>query len=496
VFALRDYQSESVPKLRDSLAEHGSTIAVLPTGGGKTVVALHLALEALRKGKRVLFLAPRKELIDQPAKKLIELGFTEFGCIKSGHVRDKPLYRRYPFQIGSPQTFRARIGKDKSLPLDWDFVIVDECHRDEYSSFLGKDKPINAKYLLGLTATPYRGDGRGLYEWFKSYVQVTTTAALTEMGRLKPMDLIHWEHASADDKVPVLRGDIVKHWTEYALDRPTLAFCAGIEHSKEVAEEYNQNGIAATHVDGTMSEAEREAKFRAFEIGHYRILCNVDICTTGYDYAGVSCIQMLRRVKSRGLWRQMIGRGARPFNNDTCQGEDCVILDHAGCWAIHGQFTDPDRFSLHGTEDNTRDNSQTWACPDCGYEMFSWTKRCPKCQEKLPDEPPDPREPPEVDTNAKLGRHGGSAPRVSQSERDQWVQFSRQAEAQGQSAVGRVLMWRKMYGNGSDPPADLLARAKITMRKVGHEKRAVWSSQFREMLLPGFAEMEMQTVPE
>lgn len=504
MFTLRDYQAAAKPQIRDDLMAHGSTIAYLATGGGKTVLALDIVMDALRLGKNVLFLAPRKELIDQPAKKLLSYGFNEFGCIKAGHPRDKAFYRKDQLQIASPQTMRARLGKDQTISHKWHLVVVDECHRDEYSHFLGK---LEYKFLLGLTATPYRGDGRGLDEWFGAITKVATPDELTKMGRLKPMDLYWWPNAGLENaNIPVnsatgeysaaavskvmdvdmLRGDAIAHWKKYADGLQTLVFACSVEHAKNMVQDYEAAGIPATYVDGTMDDVTRSTRFQMFERGVVKILANYDICTTGYDCPGVEAIQLLRPVKSKGLWRQMLGRGTRPKNGEFVEdGECCVVLDHALCHQRFGHFTDPDRFSLKGIEKTTRNNTPFYCCPSCGWDLFSWPKLCPYCRAELPREQPVPREPLPVDDAATLVRYNAAnappdRPVVTRKQKEDWAAHCTIYEGQAGKAGAMIARYRLMSG-GYDPPPDILALARIRIVVGGGEKRVVWAKQFREL---------------
>jgi len=356
--ALRPYQDQAI---RDILAavEGGtrSICAVAPTGAGKTVVGSNLVDLICNNGHKALVLAHRKELIDQMSRTLDRIGLTDHGVIQGRHPRTD--YGR-PVQVGSVQTLLNRMGE---APMDYQLVMIDECHHATADSYVriidAVRERMSGVVTLGLTATPYRSDGKGLGRMYDQIVEVSTTQELIEQGYLVPprvycgprLDLGGVRTVAGDyDKAalgrmmtkPKLAGDILRHWHQHAAGRQTVVFAVNVAHSMMLRDEFDSAGIPAVHVDYEMPKGAREDALEAFASGEFRVLCNCMLLSEGWDCPQVSAIVLARPTKSRGLWRQMCGRALRPYPGKI----DCVILDHAGLYHEHGLLTDPDDVTL------------------------------------------------------------------------------------------------------------------------------------------------------
>ena len=355
-YALRPYQVQAVEAVRERLAAGSrACVIVAPTGAGKTVIASDIIERAVARGSRTLFLAHRKELIDQCSEKLDEIGIWH-GVIKAKHP-EEPLAT---VQVGSVQTVKKRLHR---LLMGFALVIFDECHHVEAESYQAIVDAVRAEnpavVILGLTATPYRADGRGLGNTFDSLVEVATIEQLMREGYLvparvfcgRPVDLSGVKTRAGDYNVnelaeavnkPKLVGDIVNSWKKQAAGRSTFLFAVNIAHSMANVEAFRAAGISAEHLDGATPEEEREAIWRRFKNRKTLVLCNVGVATEGVDCPWASALILARPTESRGLWRQMAGRVLRPYPGKS----DCIILDHANCTQMHGFLTDPDQVSL------------------------------------------------------------------------------------------------------------------------------------------------------
>lgn len=372
---LRPYQLEAIEALRREIrAGARSILLVAPTGSGKTSIAAEMIHSALAKGKRIVFLAHRKELIDQCSARLDGLGVPH-GVIMADHWRRRPGLQ---VQVASVPTLVNR-----ELRESPDLLFIDETHRARASSY----QQILARYpqaiCIGLTATPIRGDGKGLGNLFTALVQCPSVAQLTEMGFLVPTrvyaparpDLRGVKKSAGDYNLgalghfmdrKVLVGDIVDHWQRLADNRLTVVFAVTIEHSQHITEQFRQAGVAAAHLDGTTPKPERERLLAQLAAGEIRVLSNVGVLTEGWDCPQVSCIVLARPTMSMGLYLQMAGRTLRPADGKT----DALILDHAGCTLMHGFVDDERDWQLSedrikpkiaiDTEENVK------VCPDCG----------------------------------------------------------------------------------------------------------------------------------
>lgn len=412
-YSLRPYQQDLVAAVQRLQQDHRRILVNLPTGGGKTVVGTHFIEECHRRGGRSLFLAHRAELIEQTSAKLDEIGLTDHGVIKAGHWRWRP---GAPVQVASVQTLNARLDKLRSLRFD--LIFPDEAHHGAADTWL---RAINtfrndATTVIGLTATPYRADGKGLGDVFDTIAQGADTRALTDQQFLTPTivfadtqtpDLSRIRlnryrdydakgmHEAFDNKRLV--GHLVQTWTRHAKGRRTVVFAVSVEHSKHIAEMYNAVGIPAAHVDGTMPDQQRAEISERLRTGDLLVVSNCMVWTEGWDCPEVQCLQNTRPTKSRGLWRQIGGRGLRPvWDQDTGQWRrnpddtfvkpHCLYLDHAGQTHEHGFLTDPDIVDLR--RGLLRDESaRATVCDHCGAVLRSKPFTCPACGAELRPRP-------------------------------------------------------------------------------------------------------------
>ncbi len=363
MISMRPYQDKGI---RDGLGliNEGirSFIYYAPCGAGKTVVCAETIRLLLKNRGKVLVLAHRIELIDQAVNKLVDAGLTDYGVIQGNHPETD--YRKQ-IQVASVQTMIARMGPPAEVPLKFDLVVIDECHHalsESYVRIIEAIRALNPDVLLiGLTATPYRTDGRGLGEIYEKIVQISTTKELIELGYLvRPrvfcgpkidMRYVKRNRSEYDMKSlgntmnrPRLVGDAVKNWRMNAEGRMTVVFACDIPHSMAVCREFNDNGIKAVHIDYEMGKTERKDILARHEQREFDVLTNVNLLSEGWDQREVSCGLLMRPTQSRGLWRQQIGRTLRTFPGKP----DAIVLDHAGNTHKHGLVTDPDRITLEG----------------------------------------------------------------------------------------------------------------------------------------------------
>lgn len=377
---LRQYQTDTIAEARAMMAQGKKAIClVAPTGAGKTLIAAHVIQSAVAKGKRVLFLAHRRELIEQCAAKLRDLAIWDYNVVLSGHPHSRNPDA--PVQIASIQTLIRR----EYPPAD--LVIIDESHHicgGQYQTLL-KNYP-NA-YVLGLTATPERLDGKGLDRVFHHLLNVATVPELIEGGflvapkcfgpsqeavaQLKAAlatvkqcggDYDEGELHEAMDR-PELVGDLVSHWQEWAAGHKTIVFAAGVAHSQHIVEQFLAAGVTAAHLDGSMALVERDGILSAWRTGQIQIVSNCQILTEGFDYPELSCCILARPTQSVALYLQQVGRVMRPAPGKT----EAIILDHAGNVIKHDPPHIERVWTLNGAL-KKRKTEQTHACglPGCG----------------------------------------------------------------------------------------------------------------------------------
>ena len=330
---LRPYQQEAKEAIQGEWQkELQKTLLVLPTGTGKTIVFNKLAEDCVRDGERVLILAHRGELLDQAASKLSQA--TGLGCAVE-KADDTCLGSWYRVVVGSVQSL-MREKRLMQFPTDFfNTIIVDEAHHclaDSYQRVLAHFK--DAK-VLGVTATPDRGDMRNLGQYFESLAYEYTLPKAIKDGFLCPikaqtiplkLDLTGVGTQAGDFKTRDLGTaldpylyQIADEMAKYCLDRKTVVFLPLIKTSQKFRDILNSKGLRAVEVNGQSDN--RETVQHDFENGKYDVICNAMLYTEGWDCPPVDCIVVLRPTKIRSLYSQMVGRGTRLF-----PGKDHLLL--------------------------------------------------------------------------------------------------------------------------------------------------------------------------
>jgi DNA repair protein RadD len=382
---LRPYQSEVVTEFeRTAAAGQTRIILVAPTGAGKTVIACAIIAATPR---RVLVISHRREIVNQTSAKLAAYG-VHHGIIQAGD--EKKLRPLAAVQVASIQTLHARAIRSSTMfmPLA-DLVIIDEAHHARASTYRAVLDAYPNAIVLGLTATPCRGDGRGLGgDLFKSMIECPQVLDLIEQKYLvrsrvyAPVDPdlrgvrtvkgdYHEAQLAARMDRDKLVGDIVTHWHRYGDRRRTVAFACSVGHSTHIRDEFVKAGVPAEHLDGSTPKDEREAILARLASGDTEVVSNCMVLTEGFDCPDIGCIILARPTKKMGLFRQMIGRGLRPADGKT----DCVILDHSGAALLHGLPEDRVEWTLHPdmratapehTKRQSRRDSKLLECSQCG----------------------------------------------------------------------------------------------------------------------------------
>ena len=372
---LRDYQDRAVSATVAAIDDR--PILVAPTGAGKTVMGVAIAR---RLDAATLWVAHRRELVAQAAAAVREAG-GECGVILAG---ERPCPEA-PIQVASIQTLARR-----ELPHH-DIVVIDECHHATAASYA---RVLDRPRVLGLTATPFRLDGKGLGSaGFRRFVVAAHTDDLCADGTLHsprvfaapPPDLSEVKITAGDfnlgalsrsDAVKALTGKIVDTWRKRADGRRTVAFAIDVSHAETIAANFRTAGVPAEVVHGTMPKDARAAVLARLASGATKVVANCMVLTEGWDLPALEVAVVARPTASLQLHLQMIGRIMR-----ACDGKDgAVVLDHAGNYHRHGPVTKRHVFSL---EDRVRPATDGEApvrtCPACALVVPAGTMTCPEC---------------------------------------------------------------------------------------------------------------------
>lgn len=385
----RAFQDVAHAALRQGLRDgHKNQVLMAPTGGGKTYLGLRIIHEALKRGKRAVFMCDRTTLINQTSETADRYGLTEHAIVQAQHKRrDKSL----AFQIASAQT----VAKRGYWP-DADVIVVDECHT-QMKVWTEHALQTDA-VVIGLSATPF---SRGLGKIFTNLVNASTMHELTQQGVLVPMRVMsctkpnmagaatkggEWTDQAAEERGMAIVGDVVTEWLRHAEGRKTIVFGSTIAHCEELCRQFIDAGVMAAVFTSHTTAVERKVLLDEYRKADssLRVLISVEALAKGFDVPDVGCVADCRPLrKSLSTAIQMWGRGLRCAEGKT----DCILLDFSGnIIRFSKDFTDlyfdglksldsGDKLDAAVREDE--DNWEPKGCPTCGYKPFA--RRCMSC---------------------------------------------------------------------------------------------------------------------
>jgi superfamily II DNA or RNA helicase len=401
---LRPYQSRGIADIRAAFRTARRVLGVFPTGAGKTTIIASIVQDTLARGSRVVIMAHREELITQIRDRLALFGIVA-AIIKAGHPEDP----NNPVQVASVQSLAGRLDRHNAP----DLLIVDEAHHTLAATYRSILDAWSKSRVLGLTATPWRLDGRGLGEVFESMVQGPTVAELIEQGHLvrarvlgstRGLDLSDVATRGGDFDIEALEkaiaragldGDAVRTFkTHFPTSGTAVAFCVSVKHAERVAAAFNDAGIPAAVLTGADKEAHRKRVLEDLAAGRIRVLCSVDVISEGFDLPAISAVILLRPTKSLSLFLQQVGRALRPAPGKLF----AWVFDHAGNSLRHGHpesFRDwtldaeqPAKRALTQTEDGMALTVRQ--CLSC-YAIHATAPVCPFCGTEHPVDDRIPR---------------------------------------------------------------------------------------------------------
>ncbi len=330
---LRPYQEEARTAVFEKWSEGTKhTLLVLPTGTGKTIVFAAITENCVRHGERILILAHRGELLEQAADKIKKS--TGLGCAveKAEQTCRGSFYR---IVVGSVQTLmreRRLSGFSKDY---FQTIVIDEAHHCISDSYQKVLQYFSDAKVLGVTATPDRGDMRDLGEYFENIAYEYTLPKAIREGYLSPIKALTIPLKIDISQVGTQSGDfksgelgtaldpyleqIAIEMTKYCRDRKTVVFLPLVKTSQKFKDILNAHGFQAAEVNGNSED--RAEILKDFDQGRYNVLCNSMLLTEGWDCPSVDCVIVLRPTKVRSLYCQMVGRGTRLY-----PGKDHLLL--------------------------------------------------------------------------------------------------------------------------------------------------------------------------
>lgn len=382
---LRDYQNESVDLLSNGFKKHKRIVLCLPTGAGKTVVFSEIVRRAAERGTKTIVLTDRTELFKQTIKSLGRIGVAaeEISPNKKSTYLDAVIY------VGMVETLKRR--KELLESLNPMLIIIDEAHKGNFTSIL--DAFENTR-VIGATATP---QGKHFAKYYSSIVQNIDVPELVDQGFLvdcKPYqmqddfsDLQTKAGEFTSDSLdmhfnkPQLYDGVIENWRKFANDKKTICFNVSIKHTIAVNQAFLDSGISSEYITSKTNKEDRDRILKAFTDGHFKVLNNCGILTTGYDEPSIECVIMNRATKSLPLWLQCVGRGSRLYPNKN----EFILLDFGGNHTRLGMWNEPRTWSL--IEKKKRASNEvtpTKTCPGCAASVFASARICRYCSYVFP----------------------------------------------------------------------------------------------------------------
>ena len=395
---LRPYQEVAVSDASTALDKHSNTIVVAPTGAGKTIMMSALIGKRHKKGKRVLVLQHRDELVEQNSIKFNKVNPYITTSIVNGTIK----HWEGDAVFSMVQTM-SRDANLRNRPK-FDMVVIDESHHaaaQTYQKIIDAVREDNENAeIVGFTATPNRGDGKGLKSVFNNCShQIELTTLIREGFLVKPVAYVidvgvqsqlgevrrlandfDMEQVEAIMNRTIINERVVKEWLEKASDRKTVVFCSTIRHANDLLDEFIANGINAEIVTGKTPSDERADILHSLEFGDVQVVINVAVLTEGFDAPPVSCIVLTRPCSYKSTMVQMIGRGLRIIDPEIYPGQikkDCVVLDFGTSILKHGALDEA--ANLDGRPKDPNAEAPTKECPECDFIIPASSRVCPNC---------------------------------------------------------------------------------------------------------------------
>lgn len=364
---------------------------------------------------RTLWIAHRRELIDQAAKRLKRHGL-QVGVIMAGLDHDHYTDGLFPADaVPAAPTLTNKVNVasiqtlgNRTIPEGTELIVIDEAHHcvaDSYGELFTYAAERNIP-IVGLTATPFRMDGKPLGDLFNQFIVAAYPDELITQGYLVQPKVYAGSNPDLNG-IKITAGDFNKKQLDNAINKPkliadigdtwqarrgvmvpagtasaatvwrTICFASSVEHSKQIVIEFASRGYAAEHIDGTTPGTERDAILHRLLTGETEIVSNYGVLTEGWDLPALECAIIARPTESLNLHLQMIGRVMRPNDGKAA----AVVLDHAGNHHRHGSVSRRYEYSLTGTVRAvaTAEPLGMRHCKSCLQLIESSLDRCLSC---------------------------------------------------------------------------------------------------------------------
>lgn len=370
-----------IADIRNAMRRVRRVLGVAPTGFGKTICFVLLALMVAERRKRVVIVAHRIEIVNQISRALERAGVM--------HDVMAPGRRQYGARVVVAMV--QSVGRRAATMPKPDLLIVDEAHHATAGSYKALTQQWPDVFVLGVTASPQRTDGSGLGECFDEMVIGPTMRELIARGRLadftylaptQKADLSSVKTRAGDYALDQLAaamdhstvtGDAIQTYAKHLNGAPAIAFCVSVAHADHVAEQFVAAGWRAASVDGSTVERVRADRIAAIGDGRLNILASCDIISEGTDIPAVAGAILLRPTKSLIIYLQQCGRVLRV----KADGSKAVILDHVGSVFNFGLPDEIREWSLAGHQKRAPAVSVR-QCEKC-YAAFRPQPKCPAC---------------------------------------------------------------------------------------------------------------------
>lgn len=398
---LRPRQQDLVDRAVEALNQYGNTLAVAPTGAGKTIM-LSSVIGALCKlsTAKTCVLAHRNELTIQ--------NHTKF-CLVNPHLSTSvfnALEKSWQGDATFAMVQTLSYGKNLETMPSLDLLVIDEAHHvraKSYIKIVDHAKSLNPKLkLLGVTATPNRGDKKGLDILFDNVCDQIYLEELIASGHLVKPRLFVMD-ADLGQKLQEISKDadgdydmeeaaeimdtrprnqaVVAHWKERAGDRQAVVFCATVDHALHLYETFLEEGVKAVLIYGDMNPDDRQQNLQTYASGEAQVIVNVSVLTEGWDHPPTSCVILLRPCAYKSTFIQMIGRGLRTVNQEEHPGiikTDCLVLDFGNATMNHGSLEQITQLAGRPSFNKAPENL-TKVCPHCHATVPAIDPKCPVC---------------------------------------------------------------------------------------------------------------------